>query len=125
MATITVRALTTTNGLWDPQRGQGLSNFLSDREAVAQIIATRLKLLRGEWFANLADGLPLFQSIIGHSNTTQGVALIIRQRILGTPYVTGIQNMSVTYAPTSRNYSFSCTVQTAFGNIQLNQPISF
>jgi hypothetical protein len=117
MASIQVRALNQANGQWDPTRGQSLSNFVFDLYAVAQIIATRLKLFQGEWFENLANGTPMFQSILGVANTNNGVALIIRERILGTPFVTGIQNVRVVYNPAGRSYAFTATVQTAFGRI--------
>jgi hypothetical protein len=119
-ATITVRANYTGHGLWDPQRGQGLQNFLSDLDAVAQIIRSTLLLLQGEWFANLSIGTPLFQSILGVPNTTAGVGLILRARILSVPYVNDIENLVVTYSGTSRQYSFSCLVLTQFGSIPIS-----
>jgi len=116
-------SVTFTSAGGDPLRGQGLSNFLSGINAVAQAIQTRLLLLQGEWFLNLQTGTPLFQSILGVPNTNDGVALILRQRILGTPYVTGLSNLVVTYAGANRSYSFSCDVQTVYGTITLNQPL--
>jgi len=116
-------SVTFTSAGGDPLRGQGLSNFLSGINAVAQAIQTRLLLLQGEWFLNLQTGTPLFQSILGVPNTNDGVALILRQRILGTPYVTGLTNLVVTYAGANRSYSFSCDVQTVYGTITLNQPL--
>ena len=119
-ATITVRANNAVNGAWDPQRGQGLQNFLADLDAVAQIIRSTLLLLQGEWFANLSIGTPLFQSILGVPNTTAGVGLILRARILSVPYVNDIENLVVTYSGTSRQYSFSCLVLTQFGSIPIS-----
>jgi len=105
---------------WDPQRGQSLDNFIVDIEAVAQIIATRLKLLQGEWFENLAEGTPVFQSLLGVSSTMRGVALILQQVILGVPYVTGIANIQVNYQPNGRLLAFSATVETRFGSIAIS-----
>lgn len=121
MSTILYRQLNTTG---DPQRGNGIGNFLSDVNAVAQAIQTRLKLLQGEWWENLSLGTPLFQSILGVPNTSNGVGLILRQQILAVPYVTGISDLTVTYAGASRAYTFSATVQTAFGTVTLlTQPL--
>jgi hypothetical protein len=120
MATIIVRALD-ANG--DPRRGAGLSNFLVDIDAVAQILGTRLRILQGEWFEDLTDGTPVFQRLLGHPTTSDAVALLLRERILGTPYVTGIQTMQVIYRPAGRNFSFFAVVQTQFGQVILaNQP---
>jgi len=116
MPSIMVRAL--VNG--DPGRGQSLANFIYDIEAVAQIIATTIKLLQGEWWEALNIGTPVFQSILGVPNTTAGVGLLLQQRILSVPYVLSIQNMEVTYIGFTRAYSFSCTVVTAFGTIQVS-----
>jgi hypothetical protein len=113
--TILVRAATGPN--FEPQRGQGLQNFLVDIDAVAQIIQQRILLLQGENFQNLSDGTPLFQSILGQSTTMQAVALIIRQRILGTPYVTGISSWNATYSAYGRAFTFSAQVNTVFGTI--------
>jgi hypothetical protein len=108
----------------DPMRGNGLMNFLSDVDAVAQIIAQRLQLLKGSWWLQLSDGLPLFQSILGVPNTSSGVALIFRQRILGTIGVTGISLMLVNYLPASRSYTVVAVVETQFGAVGLtNNPV--
>ena len=105
---------------WDPQRGQSLDNFLTDIEAVAQVIATRIKLLMGEWWEVLSTGTPLFQNILGVANTNQGVALLLRQRILAVPFVTGIKSMQVTYTPAGKQMAFSAAVETQFGTITLS-----
>jgi len=116
MAVFQVRALD-VNG--DPLRGAGLYNFLVDLEACAQVISTRLKLLLGEWFLALNDGLPLFQSLLSHPITSNAVALIISQRILGSPYVTGVSNIQVTYSSV-RQFAFYADVQTSFGPLAVS-----
>src|ERR1700679_3912461 len=98
MATITVRALNPVT--WEPQQGNGQANFISDLAAVTQIIATRLRLFQGEWFLNLLDGLPMFQSILGSSGSPRNLQVImnlISARILGTPFVIGITSINATY----------------------------
>jgi len=120
MATITYRRLD-PNG--DPYCGQGQANFVSDIDAVAQIIATRLKLLQGEWWENLNAGTPLFQSILGRSAPYQAASLILQQRILGTPFVASISNVQTGYDGSTRAFTFSCQVLTQFGALTVtNQP---
>lgn len=117
MATITVRQLDTN---WDPIAGNGQSNFLTDIDAVAQIIAQRIKLLQGEWWENINAGTPLFQSILGAAGSgshPQTIALLLSQRILGTPYVTGVSNVSTSYNASTRAFQFSCAVETQFGTL--------
>ena len=65
---------------------------LTDTQAVNKAIATRLLLFLGEWWENVALGLPVFQSILGQLGSQQGLAamqLAIQQNIEGGPYVTG------------------------------------
>jgi hypothetical protein len=90
---------------------------------VAQIIATRLKLLQGEWWENLNAGTPLFQSLLGRAPNAQAAALMLQQRILGTPYVTGVSNVQTGYDRNARAFQFSCQVSTQFGVLTVsNQP---
>jgi hypothetical protein len=85
---------------------------------------TRLKLFQGEWWENLLEGLPLFQSILGQpagQNHLEAVNLLIQQRIQGTPYVlpNGISNIKSSFTKATRAFQFSCDVLTAFGTIQI------
>ena len=103
---------------WDPIEGPNGPVFLSDLDAVAQIIATTLKLLLGEWWENLVIGFPLFQSLIGSSGAPAnqaGVMLIIQQTILGCPYVTQILNFNFSLNTATMGSTFTARVKTSFG----------
>lgn len=124
MATpIQVRALTPTG---DVAYGNGLVSFVSDVDAVAQIIQTRLKFLQGEWWEDRSQGTPLFQSMLGNSGSPksqQAILALLQQRITGTPYVTGIVSASVTWNAGTRSFGFTTTVSTSFGNVTVtNEP---
>jgi hypothetical protein len=125
MATITYRGLD-PNG--EPLYGNGQNNFVSDLYAVAQAIGTRLKLFQGEWWENVNAGTPLFQAMLGVSGVGRNpdaIALLIKQRILGTPYVLpgGVSNVAASYNGATRSFSFSCSVATQFGTLTVaNQP---
>lgn len=99
----------------EPQWGQGQQNFVADVYAIALLLQTRLNLFTGEWWANLTDGLPLWQSILGQNSNVQAVSLLISQRILATPYVVGIANSSAVYA--NSQFKYAATVQTQFGPV--------
>lgn len=104
----------------DPIEGPNGPVFLTDIDAVAQIIYTTLRLLLGEWWENLTIGFPLFQSLIGASGapTNQaGVMLIIQQTILGCPYVQKIVDFTFYNNTATAASTFRATVQTQFGNI--------
>jgi len=96
--------------------------FLHNREAVAQAIVTRMRLLYREWWENLEDGLPLFERILGALGGEESIAavdLIISERIQGTQNVTRMVRYESSFDATVRHYSAQCTVDTAFGEINL------
>lgn len=121
--TISVRALDANH---DPMWGQGQSNFLTDINAVAQIIQTRLLLLQGEWWANLNEGLPVLQTMLGvggSGKNVEPVILAIQQNIAGAPYVNSVGEIQTVYDPAARSFEFTCNVYTAFGQIQVTQSL--
>ena len=103
---------------WDYTFGQGKSCYINGREACAQAIKSRLLLFKGEWWENILEGLPLWQSILGvmgAGNRKDVVDKIIQDRIAGTPHVISVLNISSSYSASSRTYKFSCKVNTDFG----------
>jgi hypothetical protein len=108
----------------EPQWGQGQSNFVADVYAIALLLQTRLSLFMGEWWADLNDGLPLWQSILGQNSNVAAISMLISQRILATPYVVGIVSSSAVYA--NSQFSYAATVQTQFGPVTVtNQGPTF
>lgn len=117
-ATVTYRRLDPVTG--EPVYGGGQSNFLTDIDAVAQMILTRLKLLQGEWWESLGEGTPLFQDILGASAGDRGLeaaSTALQARINDTKYVTGISNVQVGFDHAARRFTFSCSVTTQFGTL--------
>ena len=95
-------------------------DYISGAEAVAQAIKTRLLLLKGEWWEDTEDGLPLFQDILGKAGTPariQAVDRIIMERIEGTPEVESILDFESDYE--NRKYSFRASVETTAGETYL------
>lgn len=115
--TVTYRQLGANN---DPLWGQGAANYAGDTDAVALMIRTRLLLFQGEWWADLQEGLPLWQQILGvgvGAAQQAAISLLIQARILGTPYVTALSAVATAFNPAQRSYQFSCTAQTQFGQV--------
>lgn len=97
--------------------GQSRANFLSDLEAVAQAVKTRLQLWKETFWRDLQDGLPLFQEILGtpgSQSNIQRIDAIIQGRILGTQGVLGLPRYSSAFDPETRAYQFTATVQTIY-----------
>jgi hypothetical protein len=122
MAQFSVRSLSPSG---DYVMGGNLSNFYIDSpQAVGQCIETRILLFTGEWYLNTTDGTPWFTLPIMGKSTAAGRDAAIRQRILQTPFVTGLSNYSSAVDVRTRAWTVSCTVQTAFGPYQLNVPFT-
>jgi hypothetical protein len=98
---------------------------LSDLEAVRQAIQTRLALFQGEWWEDLNDGTPMFQEILGQrasQNGLQAMALVLNERIAGTPYVQGVQNVNIVFNAANRSFTYTATALTAFGSTDIVFP---
>lgn len=115
---------------WDMCFGRGKGDYLEDATenpvAIAQAIKSRLLLFLGEWWLNITDGLPLWQQILGQRIVNKGVVdQILVDRIMGlqTPdnqyAITSIDNVSSTFDPETREYSFTCSVNTIFGKLYI------
>jgi len=94
--------------------GRGQADFyINNREAVAQAVLTRLKLLTGEWFLDTDEGTPYSTQVLGmHTMGTYDTA--IRARILETEGVLGIIGYSSNIGST-RNLSIAATIETIYG----------
>lgn len=97
--------------------GQNTNNFLRASEAVAQAIKTKLLLLSAEWWEDQADGLPLFQKILGRTST-RTADMLIRSRIMETPNVIGIESFNSSIV--QRNYSMQAKINTMFGTVEVS-----
>lgn len=93
--------------------------FLQDSpELVAQLIRTRLRLWRGEWFADTSEGTPYFFEVLAERKGKNPDA-VIRLRILGTPGVDELLAYSGSFDGTTRKYTVTATVQTQFSKTPL------
>ena len=105
----------------DYTMGKRSATLLTDTDAVAQAVYTRLRLWQGEWWEDRNEGLPMMQRILGFRNTQQAADILIRDRIVGTTDVSGMVSFESTYDPNTRNYSCTSEVTTKYGNITLNE----
>lgn len=93
----------------------------TDTYAVNQAILTRLRLFLGEWWENLNLGLPVFQQILGQLVSQQGIAamaLLVQQNIEGTPYVTNVTDVNVSF--TNGQLAITANAQTQFGPVAVS-----
>jgi len=101
--------------------GNGNLDFHKDTpETVAQAVLTRLRLWSGEWFLDTTEGTPYQAGVFGKNDqaTADGV---MRERILGTQGVVGIVAFSSSLNRDLRLYSVSATIDTIYGQVQINE----
>lgn len=95
--------------------GQGFSNFAVDVEAVEQRVATRLRLLLGEWFLDTSAGVPYIQRIVEKPTDLAFAEAILKRKILETEGVFSIDSWGMTYDSENRELTVTCSVSTIYG----------
>ena len=89
-------------------------------EGVAQAVLTRLRLLRGEWFLDVTEGTPYVPAVLGkHTHEIYDPA--IRDRILGTQGVTGIDSYESSFDGETRRLSVSVVIDTEYGQTTVQE----
>lgn len=92
--------------------GHGELDFLVDSpEAVRQSVATRLRLLMGEWYLDTSDGTPWLQQVLD-KGTNQTYDLVVQTRVLQTTGVRGIIKYQSTV--TDRKLTISMLLDTIY-----------
>lgn len=98
--------------------GQQQADFhINSPLAVAQAVATRLRLQLGDWFLDTEDGTDWKGSILG--NRTGFVRdATIRARVIGTVGVNDIRDYSSGFEPNSRRFAAQMALETIYGRFQ-------
>lgn len=99
--------------------GSGRSDYLTDAEAVAQNVLTRLRLIRGEWYLDTSEGTPYRTEVLGRGTESSSV-MALQRRVLETPGVRRIVSMTATHDADSRKATFTITIDTDFGETTIN-----
>lgn len=79
-----------------------LTNEDNAEEATAQEIGSRLLLVRGSYFLDLSEGLPLFQEILIKGFVPGRVREVIRQAIASHPAVVDVPVLTLDVDRTTR-----------------------
>lgn len=85
------------------------AQFLNGREATASAIRARLKMFFGEYFLDIADGTPWFQSILGKAPQEIAEAAL-KQRIATTPGVVKVTQFSFNSDAQARRIDIDASV---------------
>ena len=93
--------------------------FTSGAEEIAQTIKTRLQMYLGEYFRDITEGTPWWESILGKDGTLSSKEAIIKSRISRTNGVISILSFSTDFDINTRVYSVYAAVQTEYGATEL------
>lgn len=93
--------------------------FINEQSEVAQTISTRLRLFRGEYFRDITEGTPWFQSILVKGANLSETDSIIRRVISQTDGVQQITSYNADFDLDTRQYKIDVSVLTIYGEISL------
>jgi hypothetical protein len=97
--------------------GNGSLDFITDIDAVAQAVYTRLYLWRESYWRDLNAGIPMTQRILGQIGSSANLTAIdglIQAEISGTKDVISIVSFESAFDSESREYTYTCTINTAY-----------
>jgi len=98
---------------WDRESGDivtsGSRVFLQSKEETAAGIYHRLRMFLGEWFLDITDGTPWFQTILGKFDA-QAAEAALKQRIVTSPGVVAITRFRFGSDRNTRRITVDCTV---------------
>jgi hypothetical protein len=87
------------------------------KDAIKQAIDLRLNLFVGEYFPDITEGTPWYESVFVKPISVDIVASILRTRILAVPGVISCDVVKFSLDPSTRNASIEYSVTTDVGLI--------
>lgn len=91
--------------------GQGKQNYLRDREAIKQLVKTRLQEFYGDCFWNTSSGIDYFSLL--EKGRQEQLEQAIKQTIIETDGIVAIKDVNV-YKDAYRRLYASYTVKTIY-----------
>lgn len=93
-------------------------------ENVRQRVIERLRFWVGQWFLRVEDGVP-YRPEIFHRPTSVGLAAaVVTSQIRDVEEVTGVANVVAQIDPLSRRMTYSATIMTVYGDMQIGETIA-
>jgi len=98
------------------------TQFISERDEIAQTIKTRLRLFLGEYFRDITDGTPWFEQILGKNANVNAREAALRNRILNSPGVIRLTSFSTNFDNVNaRVYTVTASVLTSYGIVTVTE----
>lgn len=90
-------------------------------DGIKQDLHQRLGCFVNEWFLDLSDGLPYYESILVKNPSSQVVEGIFQDRILSTPGVLEILSFNFDYDPKARSLKVEFEARCQDGIIEYSE----
>lgn len=87
----------------------------TESESLAQRLKVKLLTYQEEWYLDVEEGIPYFQSILGKNRAKETIDLIFKNAILSEPEVVNIISFESTISP-QRIYQLRFTVRSLDGD---------
>lgn len=97
--------------------GQGFSNYVTESDAIAQNVQTRLWSFTNDWFLDLEHGLPWFEQM-GRGVNMADWEIKIKRYVLETEGVNKIINYQANFDADTRKLTISIDYQDIYGQQQ-------
>ncbi len=93
--------------------------LVNDVDQIEQNLKIRLKFFSGEWFLDITQGLPFYDTILVKNPNVPNIDNIIKAEIIDTPGVTELLSYDSSYDASLREYVVDFKVRTIFGEAEL------
>lgn len=84
-------------------------------QACAIKLQGRFQMALGEWFLNVLEGVPYFQTVLVKNPDLGAIRQLFRKVILGTPPIVSVTDLSLDYDPRKRTLGYSFEAVTDAG----------
>lgn len=98
-------------------------DYTSDVNAIAQAVKTKILLFYGEWWENIGEGIPMFQSLIGQMNPEGlkiSASLLLSKRIQEVEGVVSVDRIEVDTEGRTLNFTVDITTTSGQTTVEVN-----
>ena len=97
--------------------------LINGSEAIRASVVQNLRMFKGEWFLNLNEGVPYFQTVLVKGTPITVINSIIRDAVSNVPGVARVEVRGVSFDGPTRLLSISDL--RIFTSEDLNEPVVF
>jgi hypothetical protein len=95
----------------------------TERDEIAQIVATRLRTFLGEWFLDVRIGVPWFSKILKKNPNPAEVEALLIQTIVESPGIVTLKTFELTLDNKTRKLKVNFEAQSLAGVINFSEVI--